>query len=263
MSNEAAESGNDDDDEGADYELEPPDADVIAAEERRGAEQVDAVKRAINIDAIYSDYEGRRDAEIIRSWIENFRLRFRVKHLFILTAVVAVLLTMARAGGSGIINAIVVTFIVGIVGVSLYLQWAEQKRQEEADRRRQQMYAERRASFGRGNVRSREILNADVVGAIIPPAEAPSGLPQFHLNIPPKQIVICIVAAVALLSLIAIAVGLHNAAMLCGLAALAGIIINAVGFEPPEVVFFCWWVVLVLYIFLSIFAAVWAGAAGA
>jgi len=254
-----------DDDDNADYELEPPDAEVLAAEERRAAAQVDAVKRQIDIDDLYRDLEDNRDAEIIRSWVENLRFRFQVKHLLILTAVVAVLLAIARAGGGGIINAIVVSFMLAVIGLTLYLQWHERKRVAEADRRRERIYAERRAA----------IQGAIFAPTNSPPRPAPASRPQraeepapepnrpsLQFQFTPRQIALCVICAVASLALIIVAGGPHSAAMVCGIVALLGIIINALGYEPPEVVAFVWWVILLLYIVLSIFSAIWAGFAG-
>ena len=73
-----------DNDDGADYELEPLDPEVLAAEERRAAEAVEIHKKSIDIDEVYREFEARRDSEIVEEWFQrfrNFRFQFQVKHL--------------------------------------------------------------------------------------------------------------------------------------------------------------------------------------
>jgi hypothetical protein len=71
-------------------------------------------------------------------------------------------------------------------------------------------------------------------------------------------------ACAAILIWIVYAVGgPQNGAMLFGMMALAGLVVHAFGYDPPEVVAFAWWLMLVLYIVLGIFTAVWHGIAGA
>ena len=44
-----------------------------------------------------------------------------------------------------------------------------------------------------------------------------------------------------------------------GVIALTGLLVHAFGWDPPEMVVFGWWMILVLYIVLSIGAAISAG----
>jgi hypothetical protein len=44
--------------------------------------------------------------------------------------------------------------------------------------------------------------------------------------------------------------------------ALGGLVAHALGYDPPEVVAFAWWLSLVLYIVLGVVTAIWHGIAG-
>jgi hypothetical protein len=136
-------AGNDD---GDDYELEPPDAGVLAAEEQRGRQAIEASRSAIDIDEIYRDAGRQRSEEILENWFKDFKLlqfRFKTKHLLIAAAALAVILTLWRLDLLG--TAIVLLMMISVFGLYTYFSWQEQKADEEASRRREEMYARRRA----------------------------------------------------------------------------------------------------------------------
>jgi apolipoprotein N-acyltransferase len=81
---------------------------------------------------------------------------------------------------------------------------------------------------------------------------------QFSLS----QFLITITCAALLFGFIQILGGPSNAATLCGFFALGGLVVHALGYEPPEVVAFVWWIMLLMYVGLSVFAAIWSGIAG-
>src|SRR5688572_32151148 len=126
-------------DDGDDYELEPPDADVLAAEELRAKAAIEETKMAIDIDEIYRQANRERGGEILEDWVRNFQFRFQVKHLLIGTAVLAIVLTLAKLQFLG--TTLVILVMLSVAGLYLYLQWQEKKQREEADRRREELYA--------------------------------------------------------------------------------------------------------------------------
>jgi len=143
-------AGSDDDD--ADLELEPLDPELIAAEERRAAAAIEVHRAAIDVDAVYRDFEANRDSEIIKEWMDrlrNLRFQFGTRHLLILMTIVAVLIVLSMWINIG--TMIIVGIMLGVAGLTLLLKLEENKFQEEADRRRQKMYAERRAAQARAN----------------------------------------------------------------------------------------------------------------
>lgn len=258
----------DEDDE--EYEVEPPDAEVLAAEERRAKEAVEATRMSINIDEIYREAGRERGSEILEHWLHNFRFRFQVKHLLVATAVLAIALTLWRFELLGLVVALLLMISVG--GVFLYLQWQEKKQQDEANRRRQELYARRRAHFRQtiGTATGDVDHAAEMYEE---PAEAAPTLPnevdqtwqkalageKFRFRFSLRELMIAISVAAVILGIVQVLGGPDKAATLLGFVALGGLVIHALGFEPPGMVVLGWWLILVLYVLLSIVAAVWSG----
>ncbi len=136
-------------DDDAELELEPPDAEVLAAEERRAQEAIDATMMSVDIDEIYRDADRRDGDEFLDKWARDFRFQFQVKHLLIATAVLAIALTLWRLELLG--TTLAILFMLSIAGAYLYVQWQEKKQQQEADRRRREMYARQRGYFEKRN----------------------------------------------------------------------------------------------------------------
>jgi len=259
----------DDDDDSGEYELEPPDAHVVASEERRGQEAIEATRASIDIDAIYSDADRERGGEIMEGWIRGFRsgFRFQVKHLLIATAVLAIVLTLAKLDMLG--TAVIVGVMLSVAGLFLYLQWQETKQQDEADRRRQALYAQRRAKFARAaGGGSPEADEAPLMQEPISITPLPSEVDEIYeksLKAQRFQFRFSMFELMAAMTVAAIVFGLtqflgpSSAATLLGLLALLGLGVHAVGFEPPGMVVLGWWMILVLYVLMSMAAMFWSG----
>jgi hypothetical protein len=255
-----------DDDDDAELELEPVDAEILAAAKRRADETVVAATRAIDIDQIYRDVEPTRELRLPTELFENFRFQFQIKHLLIATAVIAVLLTIGRVFGFG--GGIAILFMLGVFAATAYFNMQDRKRQAEADRRRQEMYAARRELFdnpggraasggGDGTGSSARRLTSDDFERMRvtqpPPAARPSLLSRLSVG----QWLAAAGCAAILIWIVVMVGGPQNGAMLFGAIALAGLAIHGLGYDPPEVVAFAWWLMLVSYIALSISTAVW------
>jgi hypothetical protein len=259
-----------DDDE---LEVEPPDADVIASEERRAQEAIEATNATIDIDEIYRDAGRERSGEILENWFRDFKFqyRFQVKHLLIATAVLAIVLTLAKRGMLG--TTVVLFVMISVAGLYFYLQWQEKKAQDEATRRRQEMYVRRRAHMmkttggGDANVGSTPASTT----APRPTEPLPNATDEawqeamsrekFRLRFSMGELMIAMTTAAVIFGLVQILGGASNTATLLGFVALVGLVVHALGFEPPNIVVLGWWFVLVLYVLLSITAAVWTSIA--
>lgn len=255
-------------DDDAELELEPPDPDVLDAEKRRGEEAVAEVKRTIDIDEIYRDAEHSREVEILEGWLQGLRVKgagfqFQIKHLLYATALLAIVLTLIRLEILG--TALVILLMIGVGALTLYLQWQEKKRRDEADRRRQRMYAERRAHLDRQRAHPSAATGEPTPTVPKSPAtdefeeaRQKAAKPALRFQFSLRQLLIAMVVAATVLGLIQVLGGPQNAATMCGMIALIGLVMHAVGVEPPEIVVFGWWVMLLLYVTLSIFAAIWS-----
>jgi len=256
------------DSDDAELELEPPDPAVLAAEQRRAAEAIDAHRRAINVNEIYRDLDANRDTQIVEEWLgrlRTFRFQFQVRHLLILTAVVAIVLALSQWVGLGTV--FIVAIMLAVAGVSLYLKLEENRRQEAANHRRQKMYAERRAQQARATGQRVEAEEFDDEPMPSKPRDelrtSPAAAREFRFQFSLSQLLVVITAAALLLGMAGAVGGAATVATVCGLAALAGLIVPAMGLEPPRIVVFGWWMLLVLYVALSLFSAIWAGLVGA
>jgi hypothetical protein len=253
-------------DDGDEYELEPPDPTVLAEEQRRAQEALESTRMSIDIDEIYREVERDRGREIIEKWFRGRSFRFQIKHLLIATAVLAILLTLAKLD---MMILVVIGVMVSIVGIYLYFQWEEKKHQDEADRRRQELYARRRAQRGQ------QFPSADAVPATAEPAapfepppliqsevdeiwEKAQAEQKFEFRFSMQQLLAAMTAAAVIFGAVHLG-GASNAATLLGLAALLGLVVHALGYEPPSMVVLAWWFILVLYVFLSFASFMWSG----
>lgn len=258
-------AASDDWDSDAELELEPPDPEVIAAEERRTAAAVDTHRKSIDVEEVYRDFEANRDSEVLAEWVErlrNFRWQFQVRHLLVLTAVVALLLAIRQWMNWGTI--LIVGIMLAVAGVSLVLKLEENKRQEEADRRRRKMYAERRARQNTQNAPpvSMHDEEEDEPEPVRNPAAPAAAERSFHFQFSLSQLLAVTTIAAVLLGLGGAIGGMPGLATLCGVLALAGLLIPVLGISPPAVAVFAWWVVLALYVVLSLSAALWVALGG-
>ena len=255
-----------DDDE---YELEEPDTTV---DEVRKQAVLDSLKSNIDIDAVYQEAERNRGTEILENWLHNFRFRFRfqVKHLLFATAVLSIALTLVKL--QLFWTAVIVLFMAAVAGLYGYLKWEERKHQIETDRKREEMYAKRRAQLAAKA--SGHVVGGPVVAS--PPVV--SGPPQptneidsdfqaaiakepFRFQFSLRQLLLTMTAAAVALGMLRLMGSPEVTATVLGLVALFGLIIYAMGYEPPQVVVLGWWFTLVLYVGVSILAAVWASMA--
>jgi hypothetical protein len=240
-------------DDDGEYELEPPDAEVIAAEERRAREAVEATQLTIDIDEIYRESDRQRGREILDDWFRNFRggFRFQTKHLLMATAVLAIVLTLWRLEMFG--TALVISLMLSVGGLYLYVSWQESKQQQEAERRRQEMYARNRAYHEKLNRTPRPAEAAADEDAPIAAAR-----PAFRFHFSLRQLLVAMTVAGVIFGVVSVLGGPANTATILGFTALLGLVIHALGFEPPESIVLGWWMILVLYVLLSIVTVVWS-----
>ncbi|MEX2307066.1 MAG: hypothetical protein WD738_05710 [Pirellulales bacterium] len=257
-------STSDDAAEGDEYELEPLDPEVLAGEQRRAQETMETTRMSVDIDEIYREAERDRGREILESWARHLPRRFQIKHLLLATAVLAILLTLARLN---LLGMLVVAIMLSVAGVYLYLQWQEKKQQDEVAQRRHEMYARRRAQLGQTAATDEVAAGEGSIKPFEPPItseideiwQQARTRREFQFKFSMQQLMIAVTAAAIIFGLVHVLGGASNAATLLGLVALFGLLIHAVGVEPPEVVVLGWWLVLVLYVLLSVAGVLWRG----
>jgi hypothetical protein len=268
-------------DDGADYDLEPPDADVLAGEDRRAREALEASELAIDVDEIYSDME-RASHVSLGTWDGKFKFQFGVKHLLLAMFVLSLVLTLWKLG---ILGGVLIAVILAAVGGALmHIYVKEQRARETANHRWVEKYERRREYLERQTGRPTvggtggEAASADrysnakppLAGAANPAARganraaanrprSPAGRPlrwQFSL----RQLMIAMTISAIVFGLVRMVGGPDVAAVVLGFIILAGLIAHAMGAEPPESIILGWWLLLCLYVLMSLAAAVWSQA---
>lgn len=250
--------------DGDEYELEGPDPAVLAAEKRRAEEVVASTKRSIDIDEIYREADRSPSSELLENWFRNFdfRFRFQVKHLLIATAVLSILLTLWQLEWLG--TALVLLVMGGVIGSYLYLQWKDKQHQDAAAERRRRLYAERRdAQENAGAAIDTAIAPATTAAAPLPANEVDEAWQKamheqrFRFQFSLKQLLAVMVCAAVVMGMVRILGGPQETASILGMIALVGLVVHAAGFDPPAVVALGWWLLLLMYVVLSIVGVMW------
>jgi len=245
-----------DDDE---YELDLPDP--VVEENRRKAAR-ESVDPTIDIDDIYRESDRDRGAEIIENWVSNFRYQYRHEHLLIATAVLALVVALATL--EILWTALILLFVATVFGLYSYLKWEESKQQEEAARKREIVYAKRRAKLaarasghavGTPEIPEEEPPGRQQATANEEPAPQAPAKPEFQFRFSLREAAIAFTVATVALGVFQIAGGAGFTATVFGAVALIGLIVLATSYSPPPVVLLGWWLSLLLYVFTTMLAA--------
>lgn len=252
-------------DDDGEYELEPLDPAVVSAEKRHAKEVAEQVRASIDIDEVYREADRNRGTEILENWARNFHYRFHIKHLLVATALVTMVIAVARLGYLGLTFTILIMGSVG--GLYLYLSWHEQKQQAEADQKREEMYAKRRKRMlakGTTTVDDEPLATVELTPPSVSssPDEAAdmwdeaSAPEPVRISFSLRSLMIAMTVAAVSLGMIHFLGGPRPTATILGLIAFAGLVVHAVGFVPPQPMILGWWFILLLYVLLTIAGAV-------
>jgi hypothetical protein len=160
--------------------------------------------------------------------------------------------------------------MLSVAGLYLYLNWQDRKQQAEADRKREALYAKHRAQFGPA---APGHLGGGPVTESSPAIEQVPQLPNetdriwreatereaFRFQFSLRELILVMTIAAVVLGTMRLLGGPTGMATVLGLAALVGLFVFALGYEPPQIVVFVWWITLVMYVLVSLFAAAWGG----
>jgi hypothetical protein len=243
-------------------ELEPLDPAIVNAEQRRAQEVAEQVRASIDIDDVYREADRNRSEEIVENWIRNFKFRPQIKHIAYATAALTVLIAVSSLGPFFPTFAILTICCVG--GLYVYLSWQDQKQQAEAYEKREAMYAQRRQQMqprvAATSAEPEEPIEEPV--AARRPAAAPDiwtepAPPEpFQFRFSMRTLLIAITIAAVSFGLIHVLGGPRPTATILGFMAVAGLLVHALGFEPPQPVILVWWLILALYVVLTIVGAI-------
>jgi hypothetical protein len=164
---------------------------------------------------------------------------------------VAVITAAMNAAGPA--TTIVLGALFCLAGALAYMAWREHQRHERLEVRRKQIFE--RARLARAGVPAAELPQIDVVDTSEPIIERTSI--QFA---PSRAELISTIVISAIIFCLIYFAGSSSAALLLGVVALGGLVVHAVGFEPPGTVILGWWLILVMYVLMSLLSAFRAAA---
>ncbi|MCH7750888.1 MAG: hypothetical protein IH898_01865 [Planctomycetes bacterium] len=228
-----------DDDE---YELEPIDPEILEHERQRGEQKTRQAESAIDIDEVYDESEPIDPI----TWDDLQRFRFTTRHLLIVTALLSVVLAFIEIGQwTGLFLVVVIALAAGWFFV------LKKEQRERLQRKRHREEAKRRIAAERG-----EAVDAGQLPTKVDKPESEAAVePAFRFSFSMKEMFGAMTVAAVLFALVRGLGGPNNAALLLGMIALAGLAVHMMGFDPPAVIVLGWWLLLVLYIVVGLWAA--------
>lgn len=232
----------DEDDDDYELELEAVDPEVLAHARERANRQVQETEaRAERLET----FEAPSEADSLEfDGLKNFR--FTTRHLLIATAILAVLMSIVKLGGG--CNGL---FFAGLMALG-YGWWVvlrkERNERLERERRRQEIDARMEAAR-----RSAQGERSRMEGLEPAEEEWEPEKPALTFSFSLKQLFWAITVAGLVLA-IATLFGPQNASWLLGAIAVLGLAIHVMGFELPGIIVFGWWILLVLYVLMSLWA---------
>lgn len=232
---------NNDDDSDDDYELEDVDPSIDEQKRQQAQQQFQEASQALDVNEFYAEYEKGLELKTV---LDEFNFRFQIRHIMLLTAGVAVLLSLWKiANFAGLILLALV-----VLGVAhYYIAQREKRHKEQIQAKRDKLVdAVRRQRAG-------EASDAAVdVQTTIEEIHAEAARADFKFSFSMKQVMVAMTVACLVLG-ISVILPVKLAAGLLGLLAVLGIVGHAIGYDFPPIVSFGWWMVMSMYVLLSVF----------
>lgn len=227
------------------YELEEPDA--VGDEVVRKQVEDDLARARLQLEIDQHD-AAHNSAGDLDHYLKDFKFQYGTKHLMVLTAVVAVGISIWRIGQ---IAGLFLVAMVLLGGTHFYLNHREQKQAEIIRAKRKKLVAKLRAHEA-GEEVSTETLS--MYDEELEELEEVKPRPKLNFQFSIKHLLIVTTIACVVLSILTFFTPTVLAAIL-GVVAVGGLAVYAIGFEMPGIVVVSWWVILGLYIVLSAVAA--------
>jgi Flp pilus assembly protein TadB len=239
----------DDDDDDFEFELEEVDPEILEHARRRGERQVQETEaRAAHMETF--DAPSEADPITLHDF-EGFR--FTTQHLLIATAILAVFMSIVRLGGG--CNALFISALTSLA----YGWWfvLRKERLERLERERRRAEAAQRLSQLQRNEQGELIRSSE--GTLMAYDEEEEKLipekPAFTFSFSLKEVMIVFVIAAVILGLASLFTP-QTAALILGIVAVIGLVVLIMGFELPGIIVFGWWVLIGLYVVMSIAAVI-------
>jgi Flp pilus assembly protein TadB len=241
----------DDDEDDYELELEAVDPEVLSHARERARRQVQETEaRAERLET----YDTPSEADAIG--FDDFKsFRFTTRHLLVATAILAVLMSIIKIGGG--CNGL---FFAGLIMLAFGWWWVLSKeRKERLERERRRLEIDARMAASRKHPRDKSLESNTRMAGLEPDEEDEfPQKPALTFSFSLKQ-VFWAFTIVALIMGLACLVSAEHASWMLGTIAVLGLAIHVMGFELPGIVVFGWWVLLVVYVIMSLFAIFMSG----
>ncbi|NOY40866.1 MAG: hypothetical protein GXP26_03380 [Planctomycetes bacterium] len=235
----------DDDDDDLELELEPIDPEIIEHKRQQTIRQTRKAEDSVDVNETFDEAAASDPFEI--SDLKQFR--FSIRHLLIVTALLSIAMTVYKSTDA--CNGTLIIFVLTVVTGWWFVVRKERRQQHELQLRKQEMKARIAAQ--------RAAEDGDLATPLPAPAEitfdSPPETPSFRFSFSLKELFGAFTAAALLLGLLSYIGGVQNIALPLGMVALLGLVVHAMGFDPPHLAVLGWWILLVLYILISAMAS--------
>lgn len=235
-----AQHHSEDEDDDFELELEAVDPEILEHARQRASRQIEETEiRAARLET----YDEPSEADTISlDQLEGFR--FTTSHLLIATALLAIVMTVVKLGGG--CNGL----FFSALGALAFGWWfvLRKEKQERLERERRRAELDARLAEGK-----RAITGTPPV-ANIEDDYVPSH-PSLHFSFSLKQILGALAVAAVVLTMASL-LGTGTASLFLGIVAVAGLAVFLLGFELPGIIVFGWWVLLAMYVVMSLLTIV-------
>ncbi|MBL9161133.1 MAG: hypothetical protein JNL18_00165 [Planctomycetaceae bacterium] len=247
------------DDDDFELELEPVDPEIIAHAQARAQHTVESAVKKIDVDELYEGHSGYSDLELDLSGLKSFR--FTTRTLLLITAILAIGLTIRLMW-----DGCMVIFLGMLAAVAAGFYWtSKQDRQNELERirRREEFLANKGKQAAHAPTTASTSpsqpaspFDPEVPTTTVAEPEPAEKRPFFDIKFAfsMKELFIMMTAVALSLALMRWITPEYLAAIL-GFVALGGLIANAGGYDPPRLVALGWWLLMVFYLAVGLFAA--------
>ncbi len=236
------------DDSDDDFELEAVDPKILEHGRHRAERQI----RDIETRAAQQElYEQPQQSDPF-SLADFSGFRFSTRHLLIATAILAIAMAMYVRMGGGMF------LIVWLAALGGGWWWVLRKERAAAEEKRRRL-EEVAARLAAQKINDGKPIAASVRTATttIQQDEVLAPKPALSFSFSIKQILGAMAVASVMLTM-ATLMGPDQAALLLGAIAVVGLVIQIMGVELPGIVVFGWWILLVLYVLMSVWAIFFA-----
>jgi hypothetical protein len=231
-----------DEDDDYELELEDVDAEVLEHARVRATRQVEETEaRAARLET----FDVPTEAEAIG--LDDLKsFRFTTWHLLVATALVAVFMSVIKLGGG--CNGIFIAGLMTLAAGWWYVLRKERNERLARERRRLEIEARLEKSRKKETVVTERMAGLEPVEEEFVPTK-----PALSFSFSLKQILGTFAVAAVVLT-IATLFGPNTASLVLGIVAVLGLAIQVIGIELPGILVFGWWILMLMYVAMSLWA---------